>query len=209
MLQFKITTAMAIILTLCSCNRRNEIKNGDLLFRGSSASGLSEAINSVTQKQQGRNYTHMGICAIENDSIVVYHAAPKKGVCREALSQFLCPDSTTNYHTDLFRTKSTYRMASKQAAINAKKYLNLPYDSTYIMENVGYYCSEYIYELYKDYGVFRLNKMTFKNPNSNQFNQIWLDFYNNLGIQIPEGKLGCNPNGMAESNHIEFIRNIK
>lgn len=48
--------------------------------------------------------------------------------------------------------------------------------------------------------------MSFKNLETNTFHKGWIAHYKNLGIPIPEGKLGCNPNGMASSNTLKFIK---
>ena len=56
--------------------------------------------------------------------------------------------------------------------------------------------------------VFTLEPMSFKNSETNTFHKGWITHYKNLGIAIPEGKLGCNPNGMANSNALKFIKKI-
>jgi hypothetical protein len=47
--------------------------------------------------------------------------------------------------------------------------------------------------------------MTFKKPNSNDFFPAWVEYYKNIGIQIPEGKPGCNPGGISTSDKIKII----
>jgi hypothetical protein len=52
--------------------------------------------------------------------------------------------------------------------------------------------------------VFALYPMTFKNL-TGQTDTAWTTFYRKLHLDVPEGKLGCNPNGMAVSPKIYFV----
>ena len=75
-----------VIINIMSCNQqttKTSIQSGDILFRGTSHAGLSEAINKVTQTDSSTNYTHIGVCEMIDDTVWVYHSAPEKGVCRE------------------------------------------------------------------------------------------------------------------------------
>ena len=83
------------------------------------------------------------------------------------------------------------------------------YNTTYILEDEGYYCSEYVYELFKKDSVFTLEPMTFKDPKTNEFHKGWIEHYQKLCIAIPEGKLGCNPNVRASSKTIGFVKNLQ
>ncbi|KJD32008.1 hypothetical protein PK35_12415 [Tamlana nanhaiensis] len=184
------------------------MKTGDIVFRGASKSELSSAINDVTQTAKKNTYTHMGICEVINDKIFVYHSDLGKGVVRESLEDFYKPDEATDYSVDLYRIKTISNKQIASAITKARALINKPYNVTYILEDEGFYCSEYIYELFKNDSVFKLEPMTFKNPKTKTFHDGWVKHYNNLGIAIPEGKLGCNPNGMASSENLEFIGKI-
>ncbi|WP_282036861.1 YiiX/YebB-like N1pC/P60 family cysteine hydrolase [Saccharicrinis aurantiacus] len=192
-----------------SPNSMNQIKTGDILFRGNTQQGLSDAINKVTQTQKNTNYSHMGICYVSADTIWIFHAAPEKGVCKEEINLFLSPNNEAKYTTDLYRLKPDLAQSAIKASHKAKKYIGLPYNYSYIIEDTGMYCSEYIYELFKEDSVFTLDPMTFKDAHSNTFNKTWIQHYQNLGIEIPEGELGCNPNGMAASENLIYITNIQ
>ena len=37
------------------------------------------------------------------------------------------------------------------------------------------------------------------------FYEGWIIHYNQLGIDIPEGLPGCNPNGMSASDNLVFV----
>ena len=81
-----------ILVLIVSCSKKETIKTGDVIFREVvSTSELSQAINEVTQTQKVTNYTHMGICFIENDSVKVIHSDADLGVVIQSLNTFLKP----------------------------------------------------------------------------------------------------------------------
>jgi hypothetical protein len=198
-----------IIALSASCARTPSIKSGDIVFRGAISSDLSEAINEVTQTSNATNYTHIGLCDVVDGKVIVYHADLGKGVVSEPIALFLRSEDTVSYHVDLYRIKNRPTKQIEKAVSLAKSLVGNPYNTTYILEDKGFYCSEYIYELFKRDSVFKLEPMTFKNPETNEFHEGWIKHYENLGIDIPEGKLGCNPNGMAISDALKFIKKIQ
>lgn len=199
-----------LIASLCfSCVNTIPIKPGDLVFRGALGSNLSKAINDVTQTTKSTNYTHMGICDVVDGKVTVYHSDLYKGVVKESLELFMSSEDTARYNVDLYRIKNIESNQIENALSIAKSLIGEPYNTTYILEDKGYYCSEYIYELYKTDSIFKLEPMTFKFSETNTFHRGWIEHYKNLGIAIPEGELGCNPNGMANSNTLKFIKNIQ
>ncbi|MCB0398482.1 MAG: hypothetical protein KDD26_02465 [Winogradskyella sp.] len=200
---------LIVLAFMMSCATSTKIKSGDIVFRSATQSDLSEAINEVTQTEKATNYTHIGICSVENDTVFVYHSDLGKGVVKEPLDLFLKPDDASTYSADLYRIKNITQSQLEGAMSKAKKLLGAPYNTTYILEDEGYYCSEYIYELFKQDSIFALEPMTFKNAETNTFHEGWVSHYQELGIAIPEGKLGCNPNGMAASKTLIFVEHLQ
>lgn len=184
------------------------LRSGDLLFCSTTSGTLSKAIDEVTQTDKETHFSHIGIVEIENDTVWVLHSAPKKGVCREPIRQFLSTDKEKIAAT-VYRLKASLQDCIPEALKKANQYLGQMYNFSYILEDEGVYCSEYIYEIFAPDSVFTLNPMTFKNPKTGQFIAGWTDHYQKLGIPVPEGKPGCNPNGMAASEKIEQIGELK
>lgn len=202
---------LMVFLVMISCNSSKEthIKTGDIIFRGTTKSELSQAINDVTQTDIKTNYTHMGVCEVVDNKVFIYNADLGKGVVKELLADFLKSKKNTEYIADLYRIKNTDKNKINTAIERANSLIGNKYNTTYILEDEGYYCSEYIYEVFKKDTVFELEPMTFKDPKTNSFHKGWITHYQELGIDIPEGKLGCNPNVMANSTTIEFVKNIQ
>lgn len=193
-------------------NRPNQLnislRTGDLLFCNSTSGELSKAIDQATQTGKETHFDHVGIVEIQNDTVWVLHAAPKKGVCRETIGQFLTPEKEEVTAT-VYRLKDEYSKAIPTAIQKAHSLIGQPYNFSYIFSDQGYYCSEYIYELFAADSIFTLNPMTFKNPQTGQFLAGWVDHYKKLGIPIPEGEPGCNPNGIAASEKLERVGGLK
>ena len=210
-----IILIFAIVLVVAGCggvNEKFELQNGDLLFTGSELQnktiGLSSAINSVTQTELQTDYTHMGIVEKDGINIMVIHAEPEKGVCREPLGDFM--NANGRDVIAVYRLNQEYNYLIPDAIENAKKYIGQPYDFTYLLNDSSQYCSGLIYRIFDD--LFQLNPMTFKNPQTNEFLPFWIEHYKKLNIEIPENIPGCNPNGMASSNCISrqgYLKNIK
>jgi hypothetical protein len=184
------------------------LRTGDLLFCNSTSGELSKAIDQATQTAKATHFDHVGIVEIQHDTVWVLHAAPKKGVCRETIGQFLTSERGKITAT-AYRLKEKYSKAIPMSLITAHSLLGEPYKFSYILKDRGYYCSEYIYKIFSADSIFTLNPMTFKDPKTGQFISGWVDHYQKLGIPIPEGESGCNPNGMAGSEKLESMGEVK
>ncbi|HEY3390264.1 MAG TPA: YiiX/YebB-like N1pC/P60 family cysteine hydrolase, partial [Prolixibacteraceae bacterium] len=184
-----------------------DLQTGDLLFCSPTSSALSKAIDQATQTGNETHFDHIGIVDIKNDTVYVLHAAPKKGVCRESLAQFFF-SYKEKVTISIYRLNDKYAKAIPAAIKKGYTLLRQPYNYSYIIKDKGLYCSEYIYEIFAADSIFTLNPMTFKDPQTGQFLAGWVDHYKKLGIPIPEGEPGCNPNGMAASDKIELTGEV-
>jgi hypothetical protein len=48
--------------------------------------------------------------------------------------------------------------------------------------------------------------MTFKQPQDSSFFPVWIDYYKQLSMEIPEGQPGINPGGISRSDKIIFLK---
>jgi cell wall-associated NlpC family hydrolase len=178
--------------------KKQDLRQGDLIFCGATATPLSQAIDQSTQTSNQTHFDHVGIVEITGDTSWIIHAAPKKGVCRETLSSFVYGDSN---HSELvvYRLRNVTAQRLTLALSEARNHLGAPYKYSYRLKDPGFYCSEFIYFIFKSDSVFLLKPMSFKDSNSGTYIPEWVIHYKKLGIHIPEGELGCNPNGLASS----------
>ena len=144
------------------------------------------------------------------NQIVILEAIGDK-VKTTSVDKFLkrSSDSDGNPKAIVGRIKSEYRKIIPAFVKEAKSYLGKPYDEVYKMDNDSFYCSELIYlaALKANNGIpfFYLDSMTFKDPDTGDFNPAWVEYYKNLNVKIPEGEAGINPGGISLSDKIEII----
>jgi hypothetical protein len=199
-----------IIITLLSLSvwgaggQTVKLKAGDLLFRGAASGKLSKAIDEVTQTVDQTHFSHMGLVEKRGDSIFVLHASPEGGTCRVSLSEFLHPEGDP-VEVVAYRLKKQWQKAIPAALERAEKMLGKPYNNHYRLVDTAYYCADFVYRAFALDSVFELNPMTFKDPRTGEFSTGWVDHYGKLGMAIPEGLPGCNPNGMAASGKLERL----
>lgn len=202
----KVYTVLIILLTGCKDSKELPLKSGDLLFRGQTPSLLSQAIDDVTETGNGKHFSHIGIVDVDNGEICVIHAEGEKGVCKEPLDSFMTDERGDSMHVDVYRLKPEYQSGIEKAMNRARSVIGEPYNYSYIVEDSGFYCSELVWWAFLPDSLFQLKPMTFKDSKTGKFHDGWIKHYKKLGIEIPEGKPGCNPNGMAASDKIFFLR---
>ena len=184
-----------------------KLKTGDIIFQSMNCGPLCEAINEVTEGYQGKDFSHLGLVLIQNDSIYIIEAGGKE-VKKTPYSTF---KTYTKEEMYVGRLKPKYRKLIPAAIAFSLQQIGTPYDDEYLYDNGKYYCSELIYdaflEAYKK-PLFHMYPMTFKSPQSNEFFDVWAEYYKNLKMEIPEGELGCNPGGISTSDTLKIIGTI-
>ena len=204
-------------------NTEFQLEVGDILFQDLDSSPLCDAIELVTPGFKNGNFSHIGIVVetldvlyINPDKICnkdnpenylrVLEAIPEK-VTTTRIDTFLMRSSDNNNNPKVIvgRLKNEYKNTIPKAIEFANKQIGVDYDDVFILDNNKYYCSELIYEAFLKDSIFRLNPMTFLDPKSGDTLQTWIDYYSDLGVKIPEKKLGINPGIMSLSDKIEII----
>jgi len=185
-----------------------KLQSGDILFREKSSENISEAIDKVTQTSGATHFSHVGLVELTATGIVVLHAYPVGGTCIVSLSEFLHPKGDS-VRVIAYRLKEKWQKAIPAAIQKAHQMLGKPYNFSYVMSDTTHYCSEFIYRTFATDSVFKLEPMTFKDPKTGSFPKAWVEYYQKMGIEIPEGKPGCNPNGLAASEKLERLGRIR
>lgn len=185
-----------------------KLKTGDILFQSMNCGPLCEAINEVTEGYQGKDFSHLGMVYIKNDSVFVIEAAGKA----VKITSYETFKTYTTEEMSVGRLKRKYRKYIPEAISFSLQQVGVPYDDEYLYNNGKYYCSELIYDAflhaYKK-PLFDLYPMTFKSPKSNEYFEVWADYYEKLQMEIPEGQLGCNPGGISTSDKLRIIGTLR
>ncbi|HEY0177974.1 MAG TPA: YiiX/YebB-like N1pC/P60 family cysteine hydrolase [Pedobacter sp.] len=186
-----------------------QLKAGDLIFQDLACGPLCDAINAVTQGYQGNKFSHMGMVYLRHDSILVIEASGKN-VHLTPLKDFLARSVHPHY---VGRIKSPYRKLIPAALGFSIRQMGVPYDDQYLYGNGKYYCSELIYDSFlsanRGRPFFQLFPMTYKEPGSDKFFPVWKAYFDNLKMEVPEGKPGCNPGGISLSDKIDILGQLK
>lgn len=204
----KLISLFCILLFFSGCRNslNSGLKNGDLLFVTAKETGLSGAINNVTQKQENASFDHIGILQKDKSGIFVLHAAPKGGSQKQKLNDFLKDQAEEGQKVVVYRLKPEFQKNIPAAIEKANSMLGKPYNFNYILNENSYYCSDFIERAFRKDKIFTLEPMTFIDPETGKTNAFWEKFYAEKNLKIPEGELGCNPNGLAASDKIERIK---
>ncbi|MDV7757642.1 YiiX/YebB-like N1pC/P60 family cysteine hydrolase [Liquorilactobacillus mali] len=181
------------------------LKSGDLLFVPDTNEKLSQIIakstvvKAVTRPQPRKNYTHVGVLEHGLEGLFVLHATPTKGCIRESLTDFLNDQQSI----DVYRLKNS-NIDHESAIQHGKTLLGEPYNSSFIAEQPGYYCSEFVCALYKD--IFAQTPMSF-GPNGSILPE-WHSYYKKINLPIPNGLPGSSPNSLLNQGITDFITTL-
>lgn len=130
---------LTVILVSNSClaSPSVEYSEGDVIFIESQSS-QSPYIKLV----QGSKWTHCGIIVKTPNGLQVLEASKTVRL--------------TPIDTFISRSKSGYTVMYPEdhiSNINYQKYLGIPYDLEFKFNNGKFYCSELVYEIYKEHGI--------------------------------------------------------
>jgi hypothetical protein len=196
-----------LFVSFAGFSQKLTLKSGDLLFQSMNCGPLCEAINEVTSWYQGRDFSHLGLVYLKNDSIYVIEAAGTE----VKITPFETFKTYTTEKMFVGRLKRKYRALIPEAITFALQQIGVPYDEEYVYNNGKYYCSELLYDAFLHANkkpFFELFPMTFKSPKSNEFFEVWAEYYKKLHMEIPEGKPGCNPGGISTSAKLKIIGTV-
>lgn len=184
------------------------LQDGDLIFQDMDCGPLCDAIEAVTKGYKGADFSHMGLVYHRNDTVYIIEAAGN-AVRLNTLENF---SKNTNRPMLVGRLKKKHQNLIPAAIAFSLEQLGVPYDEEYVYNNGSYYCSELLYDAFKEANngkpVFKLDPMTYKQPGTNVFFPAWVDYYKQIGKPIPEGLPGCNPGGMSTSRKIKIVGSL-
>ena len=191
--------------------KKFDLQAGDLLFQDLDCGGFCDAIEKVTFGVNGAKFSHVAMAfRAENGEMKVLEAAGK-GVVETPLADFLArsADDEKRPKVVVGRVSGEYQNLIPKAIIAAQALKGLPYDEVFDITNQKFYCSELLYEAFREANngtpIFDLFPMTFLDPATQKTFPIWVDYFKELGVPIPEGKLGLNPGGVSRSLNVKIV----
>ena len=209
-----IISLVLLLLNSCSYNDTEyKPQEGDILFQDLECGPLCNAIKQVTLGRDSAQFSHIGLVQNIDGKWMVLEAI-SNGVQHTSLNDFLNRSLDENGQPKIWvgNVQANYHWIIPRVKARTEAYLNIPYDDVFILNNQKYYCSELLYDIFKeannDQAFFDLEPMTFKDPFNGEFLPIWIDYYRNLNTPIPQGKLGINPAGISRSPKIEIVRKL-
>jgi hypothetical protein len=209
--------ASILLLSGCSLSPNNSsypkteaLREGDLLFQDLNCGELCDAIEAVTEGVDGKDFSHCAMVVKINDTLKVVEAIGDK-VQVNTLKDFFARsgDTASIQNITVGRVLEKYQPIVAKAAMKVKEYIGQPYDDVFLMDNNSWYCSELLYDAFKEANdaqeFFTLNPMTFKDPKTKAFFPTWVNYYKQLETDIPEGKPGINPGLISRSDRIQIV----
>lgn len=188
-----------------------KLKNGDLIFQEACPSDSDNPIKAVTNSIGDYQFTHVGIVYIDDEDQIFVLEATTPEVSLTSLSEYLYPEEEKECYPKsvVGRLKPEYQSLIPKALEIGFTLIGKAYDYGYMLNNDQYYCSELIYEIFRQANegkdIFPLNVMTFKSKDTEDTAKGWIEHFNKHNLPIPEGELGINPGAMSRSEVVDLI----
>lgn len=193
--------------------RIDTLRSGDLVFVGipaefdTDSASMGAAISAATGKEGQLNITHVAIAEVSNDGIWMIEATPERGVGRHSLDIFLNDNRLEDGSLPVFVVKRVRHIDGDAAVMRAKAYYGRSYDFCFLPENEELYCSELVQKCYLDANgepVFESQPMNFLAADGTM-PPYWEALFKELGMPVPQGVPGTNPQRMSESDRLETV----
>lgn len=203
----RILIYIASVLCAAACSAEGPaIQTGDLLFQVGAESAMSGAIAAATIRDSTLTFTHVAIALTdpagcpERDSVL---EAFDGGVRITTLKEFLDRSARIDGRPAVIAMRLRDTTGITASVTRARHFVGLPYDYSYRSNNAKMYCSELVWESYRDTlgrRIFPTRPMNFRAPDGTM-PAFWVELFEKLGEAIPEGVPGTNPNDMARDPH--------
>ena len=198
LLLLAVEMSLTVIFTACG----NTLRSGDLVFVCADTTGMDAAISDATADDNTVNYSHVGIIEMTPDSgAFVIDASPKYGVSRRMLRQFRAENGTCHF----YRLKGYNN--EDEWVTKAKSCIGLSYDLYFLPDNGKYYCSELVADVCVDADgnpIFKAQPMNFCAADGT-IPDYWVNLFDSLGVEVPQGVMGTNPNDLVRSGKLQRI----
>jgi len=192
---------LTLILAISSCASEQYVpQEGDLLFQVAAPSDFSNAITDATAQKDSIKISHVAIVAVNGGKPYVIDASSEKGVARKDWNEFISAAPSINGKAGVIVKRVNIDFPVEDAIARAKRHIGEEYDWSYYPDNGKMYCSELVYECYRQEDgmpLFTARPMNFRDADGNM-PTFWTELFEKSGEPIPEGVSGTNPNDMSK-----------
>lgn len=199
---------IGVLFCLISCApRQKDLISGDLLFEVGCSSDMASAISAATGRSDSLQFTHVGIAIVTDSMDWVLEATPEVGVQLTPTAQFLESAAKIDGKPIVVAKRLRDTTGLAEALTRGLEKIGLPYDYYFLPDNGKYYCSELIWDLYRDSEGkprFKSIPMNFR-AQDGSMPQYWIELFDQLGEPIPEGAPGTNPQDMSREEILEEV----
>jgi len=199
---------VGILMFACCGQREKTLQNGDLIFVGSLSGAASDsmdaAISSATGEKGKLNLTHVAMVEVKDGQIYILDATPSRGVDRHPLDTFLTDFRQADGNAPVLLAKRVKGVDADAAVERAKALCGKAYDLRFLPGNEELYCSELVQLCYLDEDgqpVFESAPMNWLAPDGTM-PPYWEKLFRQLGMDVPQGVPGTNPQKMSESKYL-------
>lgn len=199
---------LAVFLLAAGCARKEAaLRSGDLIFVGLpmdyqvEPSSMDSAISASTGTDGALNLIHVAIAEVSADSVWIIDATLAHGVDRHPLDTFLTDFTLRDGSYPAFIVKRAKGIDAEAAVEKAKSFCGRGYDLRFLPDNEELYCSELVQDSYLDAAgnpVFSSEPMNWLAPDGTM-PPYWEWLFGLLGMEVPQGVPGTNPQGMSEA----------
>lgn len=204
----RLSAGLALTL-LAACGSEYAPRTGDLLFQRTASEAMSDAIEAATQRDTAVTFTHVGIVEAATDGVFVVEATDTS-VRRTPLADFLARSARRGGKpiAAVGRLRDADEATADRILQRAHARLGLPYDNEFLPDNGKLYCSELVWECCvaadEETHLLGSRPMTFRAADG-ELPAYWAEHFAALGMPVPEGVTGTNPNDMARDPAIEIV----
>ena len=205
---------MGIALIALSCARQPDtLQTGDLVFMGIpqdysiSEESMDGAISAATG-DGGLNLIHVAIIEMADDGPYIIDATLKYGTDRHPLDSTIRQFTLKGGEQPVYIVKRLKdNKLAKEWIEKAKSFCGQPYDMRFLPDNGAMYCSELVRESFlgpKNEYLFDEKPMNWKNEKG-EIPVYWTQLFALLGMDVPQGVPGTNPQDMSKSPLLETV----
>ncbi|MCR5759920.1 MAG: hypothetical protein K6G39_06175 [Bacteroidales bacterium] len=207
----KLLLFFAILFLAIGCgSRKGGLRSGDLIFVGlpvaydAETGTMDAAISSATGEEGAVNLIHVAIAEVEGDSVWIIDATIAHGVDRHPLDTFLTDFTLRDGSYPEFIVKRVKGIDADAAVERAKSFCGRAYDLRFLPDNDDLYCTELVQMSYLDKSgkpVFESEPMNWLAADGTM-PAYWEWLFGQLGMDVPQGLPGTNPQRMAQSGYL-------